>query len=115
MDKECGILWERSKELNDSEVEVALHKWASIVANKQRRTEVISWEHVPEDEADSLSRRLLEGRNAINFKDSAKALRCIRWIYILHSGHQLSGSQHNLPCKVGGGQLYHLEVADELW
>lgn len=42
MDKECGILWERSKELNDSEVEVALHKWASIVANKQRRTEVIS-------------------------------------------------------------------------
>ena len=74
MGQERGILREGNQELNASEVETTIYKLQSPVTDQQGRAAVISRQHVPQDQVDSVPCGFLEDRNAGIAKDSLEAV-----------------------------------------
>lgn len=106
MGKECGVFLEVNKEFDDSEREATFYKLQSIVANKQGRSEVISWEYVSQDKADSVSCCIIKDRDALITEISTEVVRSLRRIDILHSGYKLNSCEYCDSCEGGLGEFY---------
>lgn len=114
MGQECGILWEIIEKLDDFEVKNAFHKHQSFRTNQQRRSQIISWQYVPQDKADSISSRFIKSRNVVNVKNSTKTVCSIRLSNILHPGDKFNSCQHHHPRKGSLGQFYNFKRTHEL-
>ena len=115
MGEERGILREGDQELNAPEVETTIYKLQSPVTDQQGRAAVISRQHVPQDQVDSVPCGFLEDRNAGIAKDSLEAVCGVWRVDIVYSGDKLDSGEHYSAHEGGGGELYNFEGTDELW